>query len=151
MRNNLCYQHLRCYIWRSFQSCSHFDPGIIQRFPPLQSCQVHSSLVGHLEPSSNQRSFRYIIAQILGGYIACLLIYVQWHDLIKESELVLAAAGTLDATLFTPQGPAGAFGLYVIPGLNLGGVFLNEFVTVRLISPIIDSILNHVPHPRISF
>ncbi|KAJ3861123.1 putative aquaporin 2 [Lentinula novae-zelandiae] len=75
------------------------------------------------------KAVRYIIAQILGGYIACLLIYVQWHDLIKESELVLAAAGTLDATLFTPQGPAGAFGLYVIPGLNLGGVFLNEFVT----------------------
>ncbi|KAJ3852359.1 putative aquaporin 2 [Lentinula lateritia] len=75
------------------------------------------------------KAVRYMIAQILGGYIACLLIYVQWHDLIKESELVLAAAGSLDATLFTPQGPAGAFALYVIPGLNLGGVFLNEFVT----------------------
>ncbi|KAJ4481054.1 putative aquaporin 2 [Lentinula aciculospora] len=75
------------------------------------------------------KAVRYIIAQILGGYVACLLIYVQWHDLIKEGELVLAAAGTLESTLFTPQGPAGAFGLYVIPGLNLGGVFLNEFVT----------------------
>ncbi|KAJ3755450.1 putative aquaporin 2 [Lentinula raphanica] len=75
------------------------------------------------------KAVRYIIAQILGGYIACLLIYVQWHDLIVESELVLTAAGTLESTLFTPQGPAGAFGLYIIPGLNLGRVFLNEFVT----------------------
>ncbi|KIK50755.1 hypothetical protein GYMLUDRAFT_182328 [Collybiopsis luxurians FD-317 M1] len=77
------------------------------------------------------KAVRYIIAQILGGYVACLLIYVQWYDIIKQTEgaLALAGPGVLEATLFTPQGPAGAFGLYTLPGLNLGRVFLNEFVT----------------------
>lgn len=76
--------------------------------------------------------YRYIIAQILGAYVACLLIYTQWHDLIKESEAALASVGMLESTLFTPNGPAGAFGLYTLPGLNLGRVFLNEFVTVNV-------------------
>ncbi len=26
--------------------------------------------------------FRYMVAQILGAYIACLLVYVQWGDFI---------------------------------------------------------------------
>ena len=37
-------------------------------------------------PGSNemlpQRS-RYIVAQILGAYVACLFVYVQYHDIIK--------------------------------------------------------------------
>ncbi|OCH86378.1 aquaporin-like protein [Obba rivulosa] len=74
------------------------------------------------------KAVRYIIAQILGSYIACLLIYVQWRQMIQEAEAVLAAKGTLDAVLFTPQGPAGAFALYVTPGTKLGFVFVNEFV-----------------------
>ncbi|KIK70107.1 hypothetical protein GYMLUDRAFT_150949 [Collybiopsis luxurians FD-317 M1] len=83
------------------------------------------------------KAIRYIIAQILGGYVACLLIYSQWHDLIKKSELALASANMLESTLFTPNGPAGAFGLYVLPGLNLGRVFLNEFVTDTFLALII--------------
>jgi len=97
-------------------SGGHFNPAVtltlvlFKGFPPL-------------------KALRYIVAQILGGYIACLLIYVQWHDLIAESELALSAAGLLESTLFTPQGPAGAFGLYTLPGLHLGRVFLNELVS----------------------
>jgi len=100
----------------SSTSGGHFNPAIsvafiiFKGFPPL-------------------KALRYIIAQLLGAYVACLLIYVQWHDLIKESEAALATAGVLESTLFTPNGPAGAFGLYTLPGLNLGRVFLNEFVT----------------------
>lgn len=85
------------------------------------------------------KAVRYIIAQILGGYIACLLIYVQYEDLIKTTEAALEAAGPgiLEATLFTPNGPAGAFGLYPLPGLHLGRVFLNEFITDTFLALVI--------------
>lgn len=71
---------------------------------------------------------RYIISQILGGYIACLIIYVQYRAQIQEVSAALLAKGALDAVNFTPAGPAGIFGMYVAPGSNLGSVFLNEFV-----------------------
>ncbi|KAF9074516.1 putative aquaporin 2 [Rhodocollybia butyracea] len=96
-------------------SGGHFNPAVtltlvvFKKFPPL-------------------KALRYIIAQILGGYVACLLIYVQWFDIIKEAEGALVLA-KMEAIMFTPQGPAGAFALYALPGLNLGRAFLNEFVT----------------------
>ena len=43
----------------------------------------------------------------------------------------LKAKGVYDATMFTPSGPGGIFGLYVNPGSNLGYVLVNEFVCVR--------------------
>lgn len=50
---------------------------------------------------------------------------------MQEASEILAAAGKLDAVMFTANGPAGVFALYVPPGTNLGRVFLNEFVCVR--------------------
>ncbi|KAK1222065.1 hypothetical protein PQX77_015118 [Marasmius sp. AFHP31] len=97
-------------------SGGHFNPCltitfmVFKGFPPL-------------------KGLRYIVAQIFGGYVACLLTYVQYSDYIHLAEAALAQAGTLDAVLFTPNGPAGAFGLYVMPGSNLGLVFMNEFIT----------------------
>ncbi|THV02271.1 aquaporin-like protein [Dendrothele bispora CBS 962.96] len=89
------------------------------------------------------KAVRYIVAQILGAYIACLLIYVQYRDLIVLAEGVLSATPAgLDAALFTPQGPAGAFGLYVTPGTNLGRVFLNEFICDLMITLVIFSCLD---------
>ncbi|KAF5333056.1 hypothetical protein D9758_017861 [Tetrapyrgos nigripes] len=90
------------------------------------------------------KAIRYIIAQILGGYIACLLIYVQYRDFIKLAEAALESVGpgVLEATLFTPNGPAGAFGLYVTPGTNLGRVFLNEFITDIMIVMVIWNCLD---------
>ncbi|KAF5381881.1 hypothetical protein D9757_007600 [Collybiopsis confluens] len=105
-------------------SGGHFSTSItatltlFKGFPPLKALRTTPTL----RP-------RYIVAQILGAYVACLLVYVQWYDIIKECELALDAVGLLETTLFTPQGPAGAFGLYTLPGLSLGRVFLNEFVT----------------------
>ncbi|THH27705.1 hypothetical protein EUX98_g6482 [Antrodiella citrinella] len=96
-------------------SGGHFNPAvtiafvITKKFPPL-------------------KALRYIIAQILGGYIACLVVYVQYEHLISTVSTALSAAGKLDAVLFTPSGPAGIFALYVLPGSKLGQVFLNEFV-----------------------
>jgi hypothetical protein len=35
-----------------------------------------------------------------------------------------------DSVMFTPSGPAGAFALYAPAGVNLGYVFMNEFIVV---------------------
>jgi len=97
-------------------SGGHFNPAVTiafvltKKFPPL-------------------KALRYIIAQILGGYGACLSIYLQYGDLIKQVSNTLSAAGQLDAINFTPNGPAGIFAVYVPAGANLGRVFLNEFIT----------------------
>ncbi|THV02310.1 aquaporin-like protein [Dendrothele bispora CBS 962.96] len=128
-----------------FQTGAAYATGII--FAVILATPVSG---GHLNPGITiafvltkgfplVRALRYLIAQILGGYVACLLIYVQYHDLIKLAEgvLDLAGPGVLDATLFTPQGPAGAFALYVMPGASLGRVFLNEFVCDVMIALII--------------
>jgi len=72
---------------------------------------------------------RYIVAQILGAYIACHLIYAQYKVLIVECEAVLTKAGQLDALQFTPNGPAGIFALYALPGQTMPRIFMNEFVT----------------------
>lgn len=34
--------------------------------------------------------FRYIIAQILGSYLTCLIVYVQWKDLLVVCTFVLS-------------------------------------------------------------
>ncbi|KAL5525799.1 hypothetical protein ACEPAG_7136 [Sanghuangporus baumii] len=69
----------------------------------------------------------YILSQILGAYIACLIVYLQWRTNILAAEEALAATGALNAIQFTPNGPAGIIGLYTLPGANLGVVFANEF------------------------
>jgi len=75
-----------------------------------------------------RKAVRYIIFQLLGAYIAALLIYAQWHRTIKETEALLIAKGTWDAVNFTPQGLAGIFALYAPAGGNLSQILLNEFV-----------------------
>lgn len=74
---------------------------------------------------------RYIVAQIFGAFIASLVVYNQWKAFLDVAEAGLAQAGALDATLFTPMGPAGAFGNYLLAPQTLPRVFMNEFVNVR--------------------
>ncbi|KZT50765.1 aquaporin-like protein [Calocera cornea HHB12733] len=69
----------------------------------------------------------FILAQIFGAFVACMVIYLQYRDVILELEAGLAAVGALDSVNFTQQGPAGIFGLYVPATSNLGIVFWNEF------------------------
>ena len=64
-------------------------------------------------------------------------MYSRFVSLVKEMKLRVrrkgvahVGKGTLEATLFTSQGPAGAIALYASAGSNLGIVFLNEFVSV---------------------
>ncbi|THU94954.1 aquaporin-like protein [Dendrothele bispora CBS 962.96] len=132
-----------------FQICGAYAAGIV--FAVMVALPVSG---GQLSPgitiafvftkgSPMLKAVRYIVTQILGAYIACLLIYVQYRDLIVLAEGVLTAApGGLDAALFTPQGPAGAFGLYVTPGTNLGRMFLNEFICDLMITLLIFSCLD---------
>lgn len=87
---------------------------------------------------------RYIIAQILGAYIAALVVYNQWKALIDVAEGTLLKAGpaVLAATQFTPNGPAGAFGNYLLAGQTLPRVFMNEFVNVSDFFPWITKTKN---------
>jgi glycerol uptake facilitator-like aquaporin len=77
---------------------------------------------------------RFIVCQIFGGYVACMLVYYQWEPLVKE----MVALGD-PAAMFTAQGAPGAFALYRNPEVGLGHMFLNEFVGVSylfcLLSP----------------
>jgi len=75
------------------------------------------------------KALRYIVAQILGAFLACSLIYAQYKLLIDDATAVMAAAGTLQKLQFTPHGLPGAFAVYLLPGQSLGRAFLNEFVT----------------------
>ncbi|KAH9894963.1 aquaporin-like protein [Cubamyces lactineus] len=88
------------------------------------------------------KALRYIVAQVLGAYVACLLIYVQWRDLIMEVIEILEAAGKLDAVMFTANGPAGIFAIYATPGVSLGRIFLNEFICDFLIGLVIWACLD---------
>ncbi|KAF9648614.1 aquaporin-like protein [Thelephora ganbajun] len=83
------------------------------------------------------RAVRYVIAQILGSFIACLVIYVQYHDQIKTISHALEAQGVLNRINFTPQGIAGSFALYAPVGSSLKYVFFNEFVCTFLLGMVI--------------
>jgi hypothetical protein len=77
---------------------------------------------------------RYIVAQIFGGYIACLLVYTQYRNTLVQIQAETPPA-ILAEILFTPNGPAGIFGMYLMPGSKIGQVFVNEFVCVRIVIP----------------
>jgi len=68
----------------------------------------------------------------LGGIIASALVYHQWKVLIDAAEATLRAEGpaVYAATQFTPNGPAGIFGFYLVPGQTFPRIFLTEFVNV---------------------
>lgn len=93
-----------------FNPCVTITNVVFRGFPPL-------------------KAVRYITAQILGGYVACALVYSQYKVLIDECEAGLVEAGTFDSVNFTPNGLAGIFALYLLPGQTFGRVVLNEFVT----------------------
>ncbi|KAJ7077688.1 aquaporin-like protein [Mycena belliarum] len=95
-----------------------------QALPPV------SEQINPTTAHSNNPDIRYLTAQILGGYIACMLVYVQYKSLIIEAEevLQLAGPGVLDSVFYTPSGPGGIFALALPAGSNMGRAFVNEFV-----------------------
>jgi len=74
------------------------------------------------------KGLRFIAAQIFGAFVAFGCLYVQFYPTIKEIEEVLIEKKAYDSVMFTPSGPAGAFALYAPAGVNLGYVFMNEFI-----------------------
>jgi glycerol uptake facilitator-like aquaporin len=66
----------------------------------------------------------YIVSQILGAFIACALVYAQWHQQIKAYEAGLRALG---APLISATGPAGIFCAIPVAGQKNGYLFLTEF------------------------
>ncbi|KAJ7106537.1 aquaporin-like protein [Mycena epipterygia] len=113
----------------SATSGGHFNPAItithliFYRFPPT-------------------KALRYIISQILGGYIACLLIYVQYKSLISEAEAALVAAdsGGSSAIWYTPTGPGGIFTSSLPIGSNRGRAFVNEFMMDFIVATVIFAV-----------
>ncbi|KZS88134.1 aquaporin-like protein [Sistotremastrum niveocremeum HHB9708] len=83
---------------------------------------------------------RYILAQILGSFVAALCIYLQYRDLILELEAGLIAKGTYDQINFTPNGLAGIFALYQTPGRSLGYILVNEFIIDVMLAIVIWAI-----------
>ncbi|KAF9449542.1 aquaporin-like protein, partial [Macrolepiota fuliginosa MF-IS2] len=83
-------------------SGGHFNPAVTIAFVLFRGFPVRKAL-------------RYIPAQIFGGYVACMLVYYQWKPLIDAMVDGLTAAKE-EALLFTPNGPPGAFALYLLPG-----------------------------------
>ena len=73
----------------------------------------------------------------------------------KQSEVALAAAGTLESTMFTGSGPAGILTFFAPAGVNLGRVFLNELVTDFFIGMVIwtavGQALDHMAHQTEGF
>ncbi|KAJ6488438.1 aquaporin-like protein [Mycena vulgaris] len=124
-----------CGILLAITVCSatsggHFNPAItitqlvFHRFPPL-------------------KGLRYLVAQILGGYIACLLVYVQYKTLIIDAELALAQApGGGETIFYTPNGPGGIFALSLPTGSNMGRAFVNEFVVDFMLGTVIFAALD---------
>ncbi|KAJ8585750.1 aquaporin-like protein [Rhizopogon salebrosus TDB-379] len=92
------------------------------------------------------KAFRYIFAQCLGAYLVCLIVYVQWKDLLLVAEEVLVKNGLYDTVMFSNGGPAGAFGLYVAADAYLPRVLLNEFVTDFVIGLVIWGCLDPTNH-----
>ncbi|KAG5720242.1 Aquaporin-7 [Termitomyces sp. T112] len=105
-------------------SGGHFNPCVsiacmvFKGFPPL-------------------KALRYIIAQILGAYIACLLVYTQYKVIFEECTTILTKAGKFEALQYTPNGLAGIFAFYLLPGQTKGLAFLNEFVSDTFIGLVI--------------
>jgi len=79
--------------------------------------------------------------QLLGGYIASLLIYAMWKPEIDGYEALLRAGG-LEAEIFTNTGPGGIFALFPPDGRSNGTLFINEFVATVGIAMVIWSQLD---------
>ncbi|KAJ7056744.1 aquaporin-like protein [Mycena amicta] len=82
------------------------------------------------------KGVRYIASQILGGYLACLFIYLQYKHTITSIEAAVPPAA-LAAIQFTPSGPAGIFANFLQPGASVGLAFVNEFVVDFFIAMVI--------------
>ncbi|KAF9507353.1 hypothetical protein BS47DRAFT_1321320 [Hydnum rufescens UP504] len=83
----------------------------------------------------------YVAFQLLGGYVASLLVYAQYRPYILPLEQGLIQAGK-SAEIFSALGTAGILAIYPSPGIPLRWVLLNEFVVDIFIGFVIWAVLD---------
>ncbi|TFK72881.1 putative aquaporin 2 [Pluteus cervinus] len=110
-------------------SGGHFNPGITIALSVFRGFPARKVLP-------------YIASQILGAYIACAFVYLQWHPTFLKAEAALITAGTFKTANFTPGGPAGAFALFLPGGQTLGGAFITEFIVSALVALVIWAVID---------
>ncbi|OJA07799.1 hypothetical protein AZE42_03413 [Rhizopogon vesiculosus] len=132
-------------------SGGHFNPSVtitfvvFRGFPKRKAARFVAIVsTKHIDVTNAQA--RYIFAQILGAYITCMIVYVQWKDLLVIAENILIEKGLYDTVMFSSGGPAGVFGFYAAPSMNLLRVLLNEFVTDFVIGLVIWGCLDPTNH-----
>ncbi|KAI0683379.1 aquaporin-like protein [Cytidiella melzeri] len=113
----------------SATSGGHFNPAvticlvIFKGFPPL-------------------KAVRYIVSQIIGAYLAAMMVYAQYRPTIRAVEAAMVAKGIFETVNYTPSGLAGIFACYAPAGADLGLALLNEFVCDFLIGLVIWACLD---------
>lgn len=83
----------------------------------------------------------YIIAQIIGSFVASLMVYASWKTNFVGYTNQLVAAGN-SAEIFTPTGPAGILAIFPSPNRTYGEIFANEFFGDLVIALVIWSQLD---------
>lgn len=83
----------------------------------------------------------YIVAQILGAFVASFMIYAMWRTEMMEMTTLLTLGGKR-AQVFSPTGPAGIIAVFPTAGRKLGEVFANEFFGDMLLGMVIWSQLD---------
>ncbi|GAA5853017.1 hypothetical protein JCM8547_004770 [Rhodosporidiobolus lusitaniae] len=83
----------------------------------------------------------YIIAQLFGGFLACVCIYGQYKQQLDQVYDGMMALGEA-AEVYSPNGPAGLFALFPQAGQVMRYVFLNEFMGNVFLSILVFSVLD---------
>ncbi|KAH9894967.1 aquaporin-like protein, partial [Cubamyces lactineus] len=89
------------------------------------SVTIHAVVFRSFPP---QKALRYIAAQVLGAYIACIVVSIQYRQFIDAAIKALESKGVYESTMYTPSGPAGVFGSYMNTGTNFRDVFIRKFI-----------------------
>ncbi|KAK4687557.1 hypothetical protein P7C73_g2567, partial [Tremellales sp. Uapishka_1] len=113
---------------------------------------------GHLSPAYTlaftlfkgfpaRKALQYIVAQLLGGFVAVLCVYGQYKQEIDEiTDAILAATmgntAISDPLIFSPFGPAGILAIYPAPGQLLRYVFLNELMITIVLAIIVFTVID---------
>lgn len=107
-------------------SGGHFNPAVTICF------SIYSGFPWRKAP-------RYILFQILGGFLATVCVYGQYNAQIKALTAELTAAGK---PIISATGSAGIFVAVPLPGQKLGDLFITEFIADFFIGLIIAAVLD---------
>ncbi|KAM0745982.1 aquaporin-like protein [Meredithblackwellia eburnea MCA 4105] len=83
----------------------------------------------------------YILAQLLGAFLASLIVYEQYRSSLNLLVEAVSMKGG-DEALFNPLGPAGVLAFFPNPVSTLGVLFWNEFVATTFLSLVVFAVLD---------